>query len=238
MPVVFSEAGHTYTNPDTGERYISATTLLGKYKPEFDADAAAARVAAREFVSKEFILDVWKNVNDEANERGTKIHKSYEDYINDGTVTDYNRKNIEALDGILAQLGSGKKITKQSEVILYNDDLKLAGMTDLLIENGYNDTFAIWDFKTNKEFKMFSKYNEFLLEPLSHLTCSDLTIYGLQLSLYAWMHEKLTGKKCYSLKILYTPSIIGTDDVKDITEIDIPYMKSDIEKLLTHYEGN
>ncbi len=36
MSVVFNEAAHTYTNP-MGERYISVTTLVNKYKPAFDA---------------------------------------------------------------------------------------------------------------------------------------------------------------------------------------------------------
>jgi hypothetical protein len=62
--VKFDKATHTYTNVITNEKYISCTTLLGKYVKPFDSDYHAERVAKREGVSKEFILDVWKQQNE------------------------------------------------------------------------------------------------------------------------------------------------------------------------------
>lgn len=38
LDVVFIEQGHQYKNKVTGEKYISVTTLIGKYEPEFDTD--------------------------------------------------------------------------------------------------------------------------------------------------------------------------------------------------------
>ena len=36
--VGFNDEAHSYTNIDTGEKYISVTTLIGKFKPEFKTD--------------------------------------------------------------------------------------------------------------------------------------------------------------------------------------------------------
>ncbi len=36
--VGYNDADHSYTNMDTGEKYISVTTLIGKFKPEFKTD--------------------------------------------------------------------------------------------------------------------------------------------------------------------------------------------------------
>jgi hypothetical protein len=38
MAVIFDEPSHTYTNPSSGVKYISATTLIKSYTPPFDAN--------------------------------------------------------------------------------------------------------------------------------------------------------------------------------------------------------
>jgi hypothetical protein len=49
-PITFDEPSHTYTHNETGEKYTSVTTLLGKYKKPFDSETVATRVAKREGV--------------------------------------------------------------------------------------------------------------------------------------------------------------------------------------------
>jgi len=53
--IYFDEKKHSYTNVKTNERYISATTLIGKFKKPFDTDKHSKRVADREGVSQEEI---------------------------------------------------------------------------------------------------------------------------------------------------------------------------------------
>ena len=50
MKIKFDEAAHTYTHTETGEPFISVTTLLGKYKQPFDRDGHSKRVAEIEGV--------------------------------------------------------------------------------------------------------------------------------------------------------------------------------------------
>jgi hypothetical protein len=59
VKIKFDEAAHTYTHVDTG-KFISVTTLLGKYKQPFDRDGHSKRVADREGVSQELVLEMWE----------------------------------------------------------------------------------------------------------------------------------------------------------------------------------
>jgi hypothetical protein len=82
--IVFDEKSHTYTNSSSNEKYISVTTLLGKYKSPFDKDKHSLRVAEREGVTQEMVLEMWAKENKKATDRGTKIHKLMENYVSFG----------------------------------------------------------------------------------------------------------------------------------------------------------
>lgn len=226
--VKFDKDSHTYTNILTDEKYISVTTLLGKYVKPFDSDYHAERVAKREGVSKDFILSIWKEQNNTANEKGTKIHKLLEDYIGEGIMDNMYGWLYGAYDRVLSEVVS-KYDTVLSEHMLYNHEYKIAGTSDLIYDHG--DTFTVADFKTNKEFKFENKYNEYLLDPVSHIMYSQFSVYALQLSLYAYMHELDTGKKCRKLVSLYLK-----DD--KIVPYHFNYLKTDIINILEHYRLN
>jgi ATP-dependent exoDNAse (exonuclease V) beta subunit len=226
--VKFDKDSHTYTNVITGEKYISVTTLLGKYVKPFDSDYHAERVAKREGVSKEFILSIWKDQNNTANEKGTKIHKTLEDYIGEGIMDNMYGWLYGAYDRVVAEVIS-KYDTVLSEHMLHNHEYKIAGTSDLIYDHG--DTFTVADFKTNKEFKFENKYNEYLLDPVSHIMYSQFSVYALQLSLYAYMHELITGKKCRKLVSFY----LNGDK---IAPYHFNYLKTDITNILEHYRLN
>jgi ATP-dependent exoDNAse (exonuclease V) beta subunit len=113
--------------------------------------------------------------------------------------------------------------------MLHNHEYKIAGTSDLIYDHG--DTFTVADFKTNKEFKFENKYDEYLLDPVSHIMYSQFTVYALQLSLYAYMHELITGKKCRKLVSFYLK-----DD--KIVPYHFNYLKTDIINILEHYRLN
>ena len=81
------------------------------------------------------------------------------------------------------------------------------------------------------KFNIISKYNEYLLEPLDHLMNCEYNVYALQVSIYAYMFELLTGKSCQSLRIFYLRDSTG----KYWQEYNVPYMKLEVERLLNHY---
>lgn len=226
--IIFDNETHTYTHSKTGEKFISVTTLLGKYKQPFDKDKHSLRVAEREGVSQEIVLEMWASENKKATDRGTKIHKLMEDYISFGEQNiDYNwlYKSYDAVAS--KQIGNIKKV--YTENLLYNEPFKVAGTADLIYDHG--DYFTIGDFKTNKRFKFTSDFNEYYKDPVSHLPYCEFNNYALQLSMYAFMYEKQAGKRCKKLIIYF----LREDKWQPI---HCNYLKSDIQNLLVHYSNN
>ena len=78
--ITFDEKTHTYKCSKTGRELISATTLIGKYKKPFDKMENATRVANREGLDVEFVLEMWEKEKNRACDYGTNIHKVMEDY--------------------------------------------------------------------------------------------------------------------------------------------------------------
>ena len=225
MAINFDEATHTYTN-DSNQKYISVTTLLGKYKKPFDKHLHAQRVADREGVPKEMVLETWEIEKNKACDKGTKIHKILEDYITVGETQDdygwlyksYNKSAEWHIDKF-------KKVL--CENLLYSDDHMVAGTADLIYEHS-NGEFTIGDFKTNKKFRFSSPFGERLLGPVDHLHNCEFSNYSLQLSMYAYLYEQATGKKCRKLVIFYLSG-------DRFSAYHCNYLKSDIKNLLKHY---
>jgi hypothetical protein len=223
--VLFDEKSHTYTHNNIG-KLVSVTTLLGKYKKPFDSNFHAARVAKKEGVSKDMILEMWEDEKNRACDRGTKIHKLLEDYISYGETLEnfgwlyktYDKGveyNIDTFSDVLC------------EELLYNEKYKVAGTADL-IYNHRGDEFTLGDFKTNKKFRFSSPFSERLLAPVDHLHNCEHNVYTLQLSMYAYFYEQLTGKKCRKLVVFYLKG-------DRFEAIHCNYLKSDVEKILENY---
>jgi ATP-dependent exoDNAse (exonuclease V) beta subunit len=224
MEVKFDESTHTYRNTETGELYTSATQLISKFKTLFDSKFHAERVAKREGVPVELVLESWEYEKNKSIVKGKNIHSLLENYVRFGeTEKDYNwlykafEKQRECL------VGKSKKV--YAEKLLWNHEYKLAGTCDLLYE--HDESFTVLDYKTNKAITAFSKYNEYLLPPVDFLSYCEYNVYALQLSIYAYMNEILTGKRIRNLHILYL-----TDD--KFISFNVPYMKFEVQKMLEY----
>lgn len=226
--IVFNEEKHTYTNSITNEQYISVTTLLGKYKTPFDKDKHSLRVAEREGVTQEMVLEMWDKENKKATTKGTKIHKLMENYVNFGeTEDDYSWLYKSYDKAISYTVNKFKKI--YSENLLHNEEYCIAGTADLIYDHG--DFFTIGDFKTNKKFNYSSDFNEYFKDPISHLPYCEFNNYALQMSMYAYMYEKISQKKCKKIVVFY----LREDKWQPI---HCNYLKSDIQNILSHYKQN
>jgi len=225
--VIFNEKKHKYVDDETGKELISATTLIGKYKPAFDKMGNANRVAAREGVRVDFILEEWNTEKNRACDYGTHIHKVMEDFLGED-------KREEEYTTLYDSYKKWENIFKKfpdltCEMRLHNIELNIAGTADLIYEN--KDYFYVGDFKTNKNFRFFSEYNEFFKAPVEHLGVCEFNTYCLQLSLYAYLYELSSGKKCSGLVIFYKN--------KDDTwyPIRLNYMKTEIKALIEDYNN-
>ena len=224
MKIKFDEKSHTYTHIDTEKPFISVTTLLGKYKQPFDRDGHSKRVADREGVSQELVLEMWEQEKNRACTRGTNIHKVLEDYINYGEAEGDWGWLCKSYDkAVERSIDSFKNVL--CENLLYDEEYSVAGTADLIYEHKHE--FTIGDFKTNKRFRFSSPYSERLKDPVSHLHNCEFNLYGLQLSLYAYLYEKMSGKRCRKCVIFYLQ-----DD--RFLSYHINYMKVEVEALLQH----
>ena len=207
MPVVLDHDSHVYTNTNNGDVYTSVTTFINAYKKPFDKEKWSNVIAQREGVSQKEILDRWSDITVTAQNRGTNVHLVMENFIKDKAIS----KGFEELIDSFVKKTNG--ILKDnslvlSEHLLFSHKHKLAGTADLIVEN--DNIFYVMDFKTNKKFNFVSKYNDYFYAPIDYLPQCEFTTYTIQLSIYAYMYELLTGKKCGGLKIFYLREFTGT----------------------------
>lgn len=225
--IYFDETKHTYTNTDTDEKYISVTTLLGRYKTFFDKDKHSLRVAQREGVSQEMVLEMWRSENKKSTDRGTKIHKIMEKYISGSEESKDEHELLYSSYNDTISRSVDKFNNVYSEILLHNSNFKLAGTADLIYDHG--DYFTIGDFKTNKRFNYSSSYNEHFKDPISHLQYCEHNNYALQMSMYAYMYEQISNKKCKKIFALYLEN-------GKWVPIYCNYLKSDVKNILLHYK--
>ena len=223
--IIFNEEEHKYFN-EKGLEYISVTTLLGTFKKPFDSEMHAKRVAERTGTTVESVLASWKKTTVEAQERGTGIHKKMEAYIKFGECLPEDADMIKSFNNAIEGFKHSKKT---AEGLLWIDDARIAGTADIILEN--DKEFYILDFKTNKKFKFMNDFGEKLLPPLSYLDYCEFTIYSMQLSLYAYMLQKQSGKHCKGLKVLYLSTNTFTNS-RFWREIPILYCKDTIHNIV------
>lgn len=220
-------------------KYTSVTTVLGKYHEKFDSDFWSAKVAARDGKTQQEVLDEWKRINDEANAYGTALHEILERYLLApyrmySPRDDFEKRVINAF--VLCCNQNNLKLTVSNTIhperimsLEFTEDKGMAGTSDI-IEDIHNDMFNVWDFKTNKEFRFESKYNQWMSFPINHLSDCQYNSYAMQLSIYGVMYERETRKKFNRAGLFYWDKHSET-----FTLYHVPYMKLEAEKLVDHF---
>ncbi len=225
--VVFDKDTHVYTDSETGKKLISATTLLNKYKPVFNSKEAATRVAAREGLTVDFILNEWEQEKNKACNYGTYIHEVMESFLKNNIKDDNHNLLYESYNNINYIFKKFPALTCEKKIS--DIQFKIAGTADLIYEN--NTHFFVGDFKTNKTFKFYNDYNSYYSHPISHLSVCEFNSYALQLSLYALLYEKDSGKKCAGLVIFYL------SPEKQWYPIYVNYLKKEIIDIIADYNN-
>jgi genome maintenance exonuclease 1 len=162
-----TDSGRLYATP-TGEKYKSITTVLGNYNKQ-------AIMEWRERVGAEEA----NKISTKAANRGTKVHKICEDYINNEIsemkmsmmMPDLKEMFFKIKPIIDEKLGD----VYSQEQALYSHKLKIAGRVDLI--GMWNGKLAVIDFKTSTKQKEESYIQN----------------YFMQCTAYALMFSELTG---------------------------------------------
>lgn len=239
--VILEESTHTYKNLLQPEfKYISVTRLLHLYEQEFDADYHSKRVAERDGVSQQEILDRWKEINRIAIEYGKKVHAIMERYLLNKSKfyiprDDFERTVLLEFDKI--NLLTDHKILHPEYVLSHPlmENFGIAGCADV-IEDVDDVKFNLWDFKTNRELTYDTLYNEWLKFPVSHISQTKYNVDCLQISLYAYFYELESGKRVNKLGVIYWDR--GDDLTSEIgvwKVLYLPYMKTDVKQIINHY---
>lgn len=221
----FDKASHSYRNVYTEEEYISATTLIGKFKKKFDTEYHAKKAAEKEGVTPEEIKERWKKINADSKVRGSNIHEAIDIFNKTGDKD----KEYETLLNSLELLNAYDRTKSKCETLVYNHNHKIAGTADCIEDLG--NVFNVFDFKTNKKFNMYSPYKSYFLDPVSHLSECEYNLYSLQLSLYAFMYQSMTGKRVGKLGILYL------DGDNKFNLYHSPYLLTDIKNILNYVKN-
>lgn len=229
--IFFKEDTHQYFNKLTNEEYQSVSHVIDEYKDHFDADKMSKLVAKKKGMSQEEVLKEWDQIRDFACDRGTNLHEALENFIKFGEVDKNYKKVIESYINCVSKIINENELKQiYSEILFYNHDTKIAGTSDICWVHN-DETFTIGDFKTNKKFRYFSEYKNWMKYPISHLMECEFNKYTIQLSLYAYMCEVLTNKKCRGLIILYL-----NPDTGKFEPIHCNYLKHEIIMLLRDYK--
>lgn len=189
---VFDEPSHVYKY--SGEKFDSVTTFIKNFKEPFNSEYWAGVKAAERGISKQEILNEWKQKGDYAGELGTDVHKWIEDFWSglNPAYPEHPEKiqRIQKFESIYeSKLHLFTPI--KSEVKVFSKKWRLAGTMDELFafydKKEKRFKVVVGDWKTNKEFKTpdtrsgtFKK----LLRPFNDLYENHLSEYSIQLSLY------------------------------------------------------
>jgi genome maintenance exonuclease 1 len=162
-----TDSGRLYTTPE-GNKYKSITTVLSHYgkKAIYEWRQAVGEERANE-------------VSRKASNRGTKVHKICEDYLNN-EISEMKMQMLmpdmkELFFKIKPIIDDNVSKVYAQEQALYSDKYRIAGRVDLIAE--WNGKLSVIDFKTSTK----QKDEE------------DIQNYFMQCTAYALMFAERTG---------------------------------------------
>ena len=182
-----SETEHSYIDQE-GRDYISVTTLVHRFFPEFNAKEAAGRISKRESRVVEDILAEWKLGCDIACAYGTKVH-NYAENLKEGRKLPVasNPKEAIAFKSVENALRGIEKHYEilGTECIVFDPLYRVSGTIDLPCRHRETGRMAILDYKTNKSIHLVPRYGQYGHKPIAHIGDCNGNHYRLQFATYA-----------------------------------------------------
>lgn len=154
--IIFKEDTHSYT--DTfGNVYKSTTQLLHDYKEPFDRDYWLKKKAKELNISEARLAKQWQDITDEACERGTKTHNGLEDGIKGSSMF------REAVKYMIRP--NGEMITV-ADIPNIDINVKELDIKEFMYstENKYPEIYNVFNYYTNRGYKIYSEIGSFLID--------------------------------------------------------------------------
>lgn len=239
--ISFEPISHTYqiVYDQTTETFISATTIIHKYFPQFDSDTVIKKMmkSSNWFKSPYFgktveeIKQQWEDNRVAAANQGTKVH----DWIENFYLKEFECPSEEASGNLSFRNFMdfhneyGWK-PYRTEWRVYTELYKVAGSIDIVFEGSGPGKVKVYDWKNSKEIKTDNRYEKGHV-PLSHLPNCNFYHYSLQLNLYKWILETH-----YDVKVEEMGLIIVHESNPTYLKYDVKDMKKEVEAMLEHYK--
>ena len=245
---------HAYTTPFDATFWSSYKALEALVEPEIFGILKPKLLQTKRFnksiltkldidldlfnAKKQEILDSYDKKRIASCEYGTKIHAQIENALYGRDPNTLKKFGVGGKMPVYKgkyrlELGSG--VYPEFMLSYRDDDFLLCGQIDLLIAN--DNKLTIGDHKTNEKIEFKSFYDKYkksqtmMKYPLNTIQDCNGQHYTLQLSTYAWMLQQLNPN--FEIERLFIHWI--DHDGKE-SFIDVPYMKQEVEKMLTDYK--
>ena len=183
----FKEKTHIYTVDK--KEIPSTSSLIKQFYKEFDSDKVSFFVAKKKGVSKQQVLDEWKDINLESIDRGNNVHQFAEDYCN-GLDVKPTCIQTHAVVNFWNNLPAYYELVFV-ELQMCDEQFWYAGTTDFVLLDNRDGSLVIGDYKTNKD--IFKSYN-MMLHPFDLLEDCPYNHYQIQFSYYQILLEQLGYK--------------------------------------------
>ena len=213
-PLTFDPKQHKYFDED-GQEYTSVTTFI-KGDEEFNAEAIATRVICNPRskyygMDKDAVIQQWAD----SAPLGTTVHKSIEDFINEGAYpTD------KKLTPLVVQFSRLKfKGQLLSEVILHDPEFLIAGTADIIEID--EDCIWLWDIKTS------------VPRPKGDRVSDDkIDKFSLQLEIYRRLIESCFKMPCKIGGILWFKNYAKEREKTQLKVFSVNSVGGQVDKLL------
>jgi hypothetical protein len=222
VDLLFDPEWHSYKF--AGKRLLSISRVLDRFFP-FDADAVAAKVAAKELKTVEQVKAEWLT----STVLGTNVHAHIE-----ALLLGEPRRPVADLQGdedlfypaatVAANSIAAKYEVVACEAMVCSPRLRIAGTIDFIGRNRETGAIAIMDWKTSSSSASagfrFGSFDEPCPPPLQHLVNSKTTRYSLQVLLYGHLlrtegYAANYGRELEEMPIEYGIVQIGRSDQHD-----------------------
>jgi len=214
--IKFNDEDHTYVM--NGKKLISGTSFVGLFKEKFDSAKEAEKYAKKHKKNVEEVIAEWDFKRDYSAIKGTYLHAFAENYWGNKVFPHDPALSVNRFgeDVVVEDLDKCKEMFKQFyedasptlcpialELVVGLEDDGIAGMIDKLMWNSKAQEIQIWDYKTNKEINMSSKFRKKMKFPIQWLDECEYVAYSLQLNLYKYIIEKATNLKVGDLYLIW-----------------------------------
>ena len=176
--LTFKEENHSYTD-NLGNAYLSTTTLLHRYKEEFDKKYWLAQKAKELHISEKELEKQWSTITKEACEQGTKYHNGLEDGIKGSSMF---------VDAIRYMQNSRGEMITVADIPNINEYVKPLDINDFIeaTENKYPDIYKVFRYYLDRDYKIYSEIGAFLIDYLVSGTIDVLCLREDQFVIGDW----------------------------------------------------